>query len=168
MLRVATIFLAMLIDTGSGSNPGLAIQVAPVPMPSELTDSETRTIENEKSPKSRIEAVLKASDNRLLTAYELSRQNQHQEVARHLKVSTSLIVYADSYSRQVLASRKKDLDNCLKRIEQTIFRQLPRLEAISRELPYELHEANVERLAAVRRIRIRAIDDLLGGGEAIR
>lgn len=137
-------------------------------LPADLTEAEAASLRREKSPKSHVEAALKVSELRLGNSLLLSRQSQYQTATRQLIVATSLIVYADQYSRSLPPRKRNDLEQCLKRIEQTVFRQNKSLDAILRELPFEFRETGMPLIEQVRKIRLRAINDLLGGGEAIR
>jgi hypothetical protein len=100
-------------------------------------------------------------------ALSLARQNRSLEAREQLALFVSLIGYADRYTRALPPTRRKDRDHNLKRLEQAIFRQNNPLDALLAELPYELREESQPSVDAVRRIRLRAINDLLGGGRAI-
>jgi hypothetical protein len=45
---------------------------------------------------------------------------------------------------------------------------LPRFESIIRDLPLESREASAPYAERVKRVRLQAINDLLGGGSAIK
>jgi len=78
-----------------------------------------------------------------------------------------LIIYADTYARKSLAAKNKDRNKCLKQIEQMIFKQSRSLDSVTRALPLESREAAEPRIGEVKKIRLRAINDLLGGGQVI-
>jgi hypothetical protein len=143
-------------------------QPVPLPLPAELTEAEASALRRERSPKSHVEAALKASELRLGSALTLARQRQYQTATQQLVVLTSLIGYADQYSRSLPPRKRNDRDQCLKKIEQTIFRQNTRLESIVRELPFEFREESGPLIEQIRKIRLQAINDLLGGGAAIK
>lgn len=137
-------------------------------LPEELTEPEARSIRKETSPKGHVEATLKVSDSRLVSALSSSQQSQYQTASQHLTVYFSLIRYADQYSRALPAARRKDREFCLKKLEQAIFKQNPRLEAVTRELPFDYREASDRGIEEVKKIRLSAINDLLGGGRAFK
>ena len=157
-----------IIAVGSLVVPSLLRQGDGPPLPASLTDQESAAIRRERGMKSRVEVALKLAEARLGSGLPLTQQSQYQLATQQLIVYTALITVADQAARAVPAARLKDRDQSLKRIEQAIFRQNPRLEAIIRELPFDYREASTPLVEQVRKIRLQAINDLLGGGSAIR
>ena len=90
-----------------------------------------------------------------------------REAAEGLNAFLALIVYADTYTRKSLASKNKDRNHCLKRIEQAVFKQSRNLDSITRAMPLESREAAEAQIGEVKKIRLRAINDLLGQGQVI-
>jgi len=86
----------------------------------------------------------------------------------HVDVYAALIVYADSYTRNLPASRIKDRNNCLKKIEQAIFKQSRTVDAALRQFPVDYREGSEQKIDEVKKIRLRAVNDLLGDGRVIK
>jgi hypothetical protein len=139
----------------------------PGPLPGMLNEMEKQLILKERNPKPHVESALKVAEARIKTAFQLAQENQVQIAARELDAFLALIIYADNYARKSLASKNKDRNNCLKQIEQLIFKQSRSLESITRALPMESREAADSRIGEVKKIRLRAINDLLGSGQVI-
>jgi hypothetical protein len=87
--------------------------------------------------------------------------------AEDFRIYTALIVYADAYTRKLPISQKKDRNNCLKMIEQAVFKQTRTIDAVMREFPLAYREPAEEQVHQVKKIRRNAINDLLGGGNII-
>jgi hypothetical protein len=137
-------------------------------LPRELTETETQKILRENSAKPRIDATLKVSDTRLASALKFVEENQYKSAAQDVDVYAALIVYADAYTRKLPASQVKDRNNCLKKIEQAIFKQTRTVDALLRQFPVDYSEGAEVSIDQVKKIRLRAINDLLGDGRAIK
>jgi hypothetical protein len=137
-------------------------------LPRELTETETQKILKERSPKPHVDATLKVSDTRLASALKFVEENQYKSAAQDVDVYAALIVYADAYTRKLPASQIKDRNNCLKKIEQAIFKQTRTVDALLRQFPVDYREGAEVSIDQVKKIRLRAINDLLGDGRAIR
>jgi hypothetical protein len=137
-------------------------------LPHELTETETQNILKEKSPKPHIDATLKVSDMRLASAIKFVEENQYSSAAQDVDVYASLIVYADAYTRKLPDSQIKDRNNCLKKIEQSIFKQTRTVDSALRQFPVDYREVAEIKIDQVKKIRLRAINDLLGDGKAIK
>src|SRR5262249_12555247 len=70
-------------------------------LPRELTESETHKILRERSPKPHVDATLKISDARLLSALSLAEKNQYKSAVQEVDIYAALIVYADAYTRKL-------------------------------------------------------------------
>jgi len=162
--RLAGAILLLICTAGSGRAGG---QEPPLSWPTGLTEKEVATLQRATAPRAHVEAVLKISALRMDGALSLARQSRYLEAREQLSLFVSLIEYADHQTRALPPTRRKDRDHNLKRLEQAIFRQNTPLDALLAELPYELREESQPGVDAVRRIRLRAINDLLGGGRAI-
>ncbi len=136
-------------------------------LPEELSESETQTILKEGKPKPHVEATLKISDARIGNALKLTHESQFKAAAQDFDIYAALIKYADDYTRKLPPSQLKDRNHCLKRIEQAIFKQSRNLDAVMREMPYNYREETERTINEVKKIRTRAINDLLGGGSVI-
>ena len=136
-------------------------------LPGMLSEMEKQSILKERDPKPHVESALKIAEARVNTAFQLAQGNQSGAAAQDLGAFLALIVYADTYARKALASKNKDLNHCLKRIEQMVFKQSRNLESITRALPLESREAVESQIGEVKKIRLRAINDLLGRGQVI-
>ncbi len=136
-------------------------------LPERLSESERQMIERERDPKPHVETVLKIAEARIKNALDFAQGNQHGAVVRELDLFSALIAYADDYTRRLPKTRGKDRNHCLKRIEQTIFKQMRNLEGMMRELPFESRETVEPKIGEVKKIRLRAINDLLGAGQVI-
>jgi len=136
-------------------------------LPELLSETEKQTILKERNPKPHVEAALRVAEVRIKSASLLTQENQFQNATQDLGVFLTLVIYADTYTRRLPADKHKDRNHCLERIEQAIFRQTRNLEAASRALPLESREAVESQIGEVKKIRLRAINDLLGGGQVI-
>jgi hypothetical protein len=143
-------------------NPSL-----PGQLPGMLSEMEKQSILREQDPKPHVESALKVAEARVKNAFQLAQENQMTAAAQDLDAFLALIVYADTYTRTALASKNKDRNHCLKKIEQAVFKQSRNLESISRALPLDSREAVESQIEEVKKIRLRAINDLLGGGQVI-
>ncbi len=150
-----------------GQSPGKPNGQPNGQLPVMLSDMEKQLILKERDPKPHVESALKVAEARIKGAILLAQENQVQPAARELDAFLSLIIYADTYARKSLVSKNKDLHNCLKRIEQMIFKQSRSIDSITRALPIESREAADSRIGEVKKIRLRAINDLLGSGQVI-
>ena len=136
--------------------------------PRELTETETQKILREDGPRPRVDATLKVSDLRLASALKFVEESQYKSAAQDVDVYAALIVYADAYTRKLPASQIKDRNNCLKKIEQAIFKQTRTVDALLRQFPVDYREGAGPKIDQVKQIRLRAVNDLLGGGNMIK
>jgi hypothetical protein len=164
-----TIFISLLTFAPmiSMSASGQSRQVRDRPLPEELSESESQLILKEEKPKSRVDATLKVSNARIDSAYKLIQESQFQAAAQDVDVYTALIRYADEYTRKLPGSQIKDRNHCLKKIEQAIFKQMRTLDAVVLGISHDYREATERGVNEVKKIRLRAINDLLGGGNMI-
>jgi len=139
----------------------------PGQLPGMLSEMEKESILKEQDPKPHVESALKVAEARIKNAFQLAQENQIREAAQDLDAYLALIVYADTYARKALASKNKDRNNCLKKIEQAILKQSRNMESVTRALPLESREAFEPQIGKVKKIRLRAINDMLGGGQVI-
>jgi hypothetical protein len=137
-------------------------------LPRELTETETQKILREDSPRPRVDATLKISDLRLASALKFVEESQYKSAAQDVDVYAALIVYADAYTRKLPAPQIKDRNNCLKKIEQAIFKQTRALDTMLRQFPVDYREGVGPKIDQVKQIRLRAVNDLLGGGNMIK
>jgi hypothetical protein len=137
-------------------------------LPRELSETEAQKILSENAPKPRIDATLKFSDTRLASALKFAEESQYKSAAQDVDAYAALIVYADSYTRKLPASQIKDRNNCLKKIEQTIFKQSSTVEAVLRQFPVDYRDGVETKIDQVKKIRLRAINDLLGDGRMLK
>jgi hypothetical protein len=137
-------------------------------LPKQLSENEVQSIIKQTQPKSHVEATLKVSDARMLSAMKNVQSGQYQTAVEDVDVYASLIVYADEYTRKLPDAQSKDRNNCLKKLEQAIFKQSRNMDAVSRDLPFDYRESVTEKVGQVKKIRLRAVDDLLGGGKFIK
>jgi hypothetical protein len=162
--RLAGVALLLICAAASGRAGG---QESTLSWPTGLTDKEVATLQRASAPRAHVEAVLKISALRMEAALSLARQNRYPEAQEQLSLFISLVEYADRHTRALPPTRRKDRDHNLKRLEQAIFRQNNPLDTLLAELPYQLREESQPAVNTVRRIRLQAINDLLGGGRAI-
>jgi hypothetical protein len=137
-------------------------------LPRELTETETQRILGENSPRPRVDVTLKVSDLRLASALKFVEESQYKSAAQDVDVYAALIVYADAYTRKLPASQIKDRNNCLKKIEQAIFKQTRTIDAVLRQFPVDYREGVEPKIDEVKKIRLRAVNDLLGDGNIIK
>jgi hypothetical protein len=137
-------------------------------LPDNLTEAESRSILKEHGGKPHVEAALKVSEARLQNALKLAEAGQSEDALRDLNVHVALFGYADAYARQLPPTEQKERNKCLKEIEQAVFKQQRPFEAARRELPFNYREQTDELVETLKRIRLRALNDLLGGGTIIK
>ena len=137
-------------------------------LPRELTETETQKILGENSPRPHVDATIKISDTRLASALKFAEENQYKSAAQDVDVYAALIVYADAYTRKLPASQIKDRNTCLKKIEQAIFKQSRTIDAVLRQVPVDFREGVEPKIDQVKEIRLRAVNDLIGGGKVIK
>jgi hypothetical protein len=147
--------------------PQLGGQSLPDQLPEILNEAEKQSILKERNPKPHVESALKVAEARIKNAFLLAQDSQMRGAAQDMDAYLALIVYADAYARKTLASKNKDRNHCLKRIEQAVFKQSRNLDSITRALPLESREAAESQISEVKKIRLRAINDLLGQGQVI-
>jgi len=140
----------------------------PDAIPRELTETETQKILREDSPRPHVDATLKISDTRLASALKFAEESQYKSAAQDVDVYAALIVYADAYTRKLPSSQIKDRNTCLKKIEQAIFKQSRTVDALLRQFPVDYREGMEPKIDQVKQTRIRAVNDLLGGGKIIK
>ena len=140
----------------------------PDALPRELTETETQKILREDSPRPHVDATLKISDTRLASALKFAEESQYKSAAQDVDVYAALIVYADAYTRKLPSSQIKDRNTCLKKIEQAIFKQSRTVDALLRQFPVDYREGMEPKIDQVKQTRIRAVNDLLGGGKIIK
>ncbi len=173
MLWKPIIILALsLLLQGAGTpapqlkHPGQKSNDAPS-LPQELSEADTQLILRENNPKSRVDAAIRVSDGRIAAAVRLVGESQYKEAVGEMDLYASLLIYADAFVRKLPESQVKDRNACLKKIEQAIFKQNRPVDTVMRELPVDYRDALGEKIAEVRKIRIRAINDVLGGGRVM-
>lgn len=146
--------------------PAQPIQPEGQDLPEDLNESEIRSITKEQNPKSHVDATLKISRQRIDLAYQMIGAENFQAAALNLDTYSALIRYADDYTRQISGNKLKDRNACLKKIEQSIFKNTRTVDAIQRGLPFDYREKTATAVEEIKKIRLRAINDLLGGGKA--
>jgi hypothetical protein len=149
-------------------NVTLAQQQPGVRLPLELSEEEAQQVVKEGKPKSHVEAAFKLSFVKLHKALTFAKDSDYQQSAQTLDVYAELVTYADSYTRRNTSERSKERHQCLKAIEQSIFKQFMTLDSVVKELPSTYLDTTERVTATVKRIRLRAIDDLLGGGAFLK
>jgi hypothetical protein len=166
ILILSLSFTALDLQSPQLKMPG-ASQAGEIPR--ELTESETQKILRENGPKPRVDAALKISDLRLASALKFAEESQYKSAAQDVDAYAALIVYADAYTRKLPASQTKDRNYCLKKIEQAIFKQTRTVDAVLRQFPVDYREVMTPKIDELKKIRLRAVDDLLGnGGKVIK
>ncbi len=149
-------------------NVTLAQQQPGVRLPLELSEEEAHQIVKEGKPKSHVEAAFKLSVVKLTRALSFAKESQYRESAQNLDLYAELVSYADTYTRRNTSERSKDRHQCLKAIEQNIFKQFMTLDSVVKELPSTYLDTSERITTTVKKIRLRAIDDLLGGGAFLK
>ncbi len=158
---ISLLVLLLAFEVALAQQPG-------VRLPADLSEEESHQIAREGKPKSHVEAAFKVSVARLTQALEFARDSQYRESAQNLDLYAELVTYADSYARRTTSERSRDRHSCLKTVEQQIFKHNMTLDSVVRELPSNYRDTGVRVTSMVRRIRLRAIDDLLGGGSFLK
>lgn len=144
------------------------LQSESLKLPDKLTEVESRSILKERNGKPHVEAAIKVSEARLQSAAKLAEDGQAEEAVGGLNLNVALFNYSDAYARQLPPNEQKERNKCLKEIEQAIFKQQRLFEAARRDLPFNYREQTEELVETLKRLRLRALDDLLGGGTIIK
>jgi uncharacterized hydantoinase/oxoprolinase family protein len=161
------IFILIMAFALASNVAGQTKKVDDRALPDQLRETEVQNILKETNPKSHVEAALKVSDARLATALKSAQANQYKAAVEDVDVYASLIIYADGYTRKLPDAQVKDRNNCLKKIEQAIFKQTHNLNAVMREMPFDLREPVEGKINDLKKIRLRALNDAIGGGKII-
>ena len=77
------------------------------------------------------------------------------------------MTYGDGHARQ-LNLPAKERNKILKVLEQSIFKQQRNLEGARQQLSVEGREQTEKLVEAIKRIRLSAINDVLGNGNTIK
>ncbi|MDX2041842.1 MAG: hypothetical protein SF097_11355 [Acidobacteriota bacterium] len=136
-------------------------------LPRQLSENEVQSIIKQTNPRSHVETTLKVSDARLANAMKNIQANEFEIAVTDVDVYASLVIYANDYTRKLPDSQIKDRNHCLKKIEQAIFKQSRNLDTVNRDVPFLVREPIIEKINEVKKIRLRALDDVLGGGKFI-
>ncbi len=167
-MLLRTIFILPMAFTLAALAIGQAKVADDRALPKQLSENEVQQILKHNNPKSHVDAALKISDARLANALKETQSSQYRAAIEEVDVYASLIIYADDYARKLPENKIKDRNRCLKKIEQAIFKQSRNLEFINREIPFNYRESVEAKIIEVKKIRVKAIDDLLGGGKIIK
>ena len=170
MLWKPTLILLLGFVSSDPQTPRLKMpgERQPDALPRELSETETQQILRENKPKLRVDVTLKVSDTRLASALKFVEENQYKSAAQDVDVYAALIVYVDAYTRKLPPSQTKDRNDCLKKIEQAIFKQTRAVDAVLRQFPADYREGVEPKIDQVKKIRLRAVNDLLGDGRVIK
>lgn len=166
-MQYKTIFILLMVFAFASLAIGQARKADDRALPKQLSENEVQSILKQTEPKSHVEATLKISDGRMNNAIKNVQAGQYESAVEDVDVYASLIIYADDYTRKLPDSQSKDRTNCLKKIEQAIFKQSRNLDTVSRGIPFDYREPLVEKISQVKKIRLRALDDVIGGGKFI-
>lgn len=137
-------------------------------LPTVLSEAESRMILKEQGAKAHVEAALKLAELKLAEANKIVPAGNFELAVKTLELYAALIVYSDAYARRLPDSAHKERNKCLKAVEQFIFKQQRPVEALRRDLPFNYREETEGLVEALKRLRLRAIDDVLGGGKMIK
>ncbi len=135
-------------------------------LPAGLTDAETQLIRKDANPKGQVEAVVRVAEARLAQAFKQATDNSDAAL-KDLELYGALMTYGDSHARQ-LNLPVKERHKILKVLEQSIFKQQRNLEGTRQQLPVEVREQTEKLVEAIKRIRLGAINDVLGNGNTIK
>ena len=164
MLRNAVILICGLILA-----PVAAWAQSDVPkLPDSLTEPERRLVLKEQGTKGHVEAALKLAELKLVEANKIVEVGGYDLALKNLNLYAALVSYSDAYARRLPASEAKERNKSLKVLEQAIFKQQRPVEALRRDLPFNFREETDVLIETLKRIRLRAIDDVLGGGNMIK
>lgn len=166
-MQYKPIFISLMVFALAALAIGQAKKADDRALPKQLSENEVQSILKQTEPKSHVETTLKISDGRMNNAIKNVQAGQFESAVEDVDVYASLIIYADDYTRKLPDSQSKDRTNCLKKLEQAIFKQSRNLDTVSRGIPFDYREPLVEKIGQVKKIRLRALDDVIGGGKFI-
>ncbi len=135
-------------------------------LPTGLTDIESQLIRKDANPKGHVEAVVRVAEARLAQALKQATDNSDAAL-KDLELHGALMTYSDDHTRQ-LNLPVKERNKILKILEQSIFKQQRNLEGTRQQLPVEAREQTEALVTKLKRIRLRALDDVLGNGGIIK
>jgi len=164
-MQSKTISILLLVFTLGSLATGQSNRPSDRDLPRQLSETEVQSILKQTNPKSHVETTLKLSDARLANAMKNIQANEFETAIADVDVYASLVIYANDYTRKIPDSQIKDRNHCLKKLEQAIFKQSRNLETVNRDVPFLYREPVIEKINEVKKIRLRALDDVLGGGK---
>ncbi len=164
MLRKVVILISLLLLAPLAVRP----QSDAPKLPEALSEAESRAILKEQGVKSHVEAALKLAEAKLTEANKIAQAGGYELAVKNLNLFAALVVYGDAYARRLPANEYKERNKCLKVLEQFIFKQQRPVEIVRRDLPFNYREETDARIETLKRIRLRALDDVLGGGKMIK
>jgi uncharacterized hydantoinase/oxoprolinase family protein len=166
-MQSKTIFIALLVFGLVSLAIGQDKKPDDRALPKQLSENEVQSIIKQTNPKSHVETTLKISDVRLANAMKNIQANEFEIAIADVDLYASLVIYANDYTRKLPDSQVKDRNHCLKKIEQAIFKQIRNLDTVNRDVPLLARESVIGKINEVKKIRLRALDDVLGGGKFI-
>jgi hypothetical protein len=137
-------------------------------LPEGLSEAESRMVLKEQGAKDHVEAALKLAELKLAEANKIVQEGGYELAVKNFNLYVALVSYGDAYARRLPAAESKERSKCLKVIEQAIFKQQRPVEALRRDVPFNFREETNPLVETLKRIRLRAIDDMLGGGNMIK
>lgn len=164
MLRNVVILISMLLLAPVTVRP----QSDAPKLPEALSEAESRLILKEQGVKAHIVAALKLAEVKLAEANNIVQAGGYELAVKNLHLFAALVAYGDAYTRRLPATEHKERNKCLKLIEQFIFKQQRPVEIVRRDLPFNYREETNALVETLKRIRLRALDDVLGGGKMIK
>ncbi len=164
MLRNVIILSCLLLSAPAAVWP----QSDAPKLPAALSEAESRLILKEQSVKSHVGAALKLAEVKLTEANKIVQASGYDLAVKNLHLFAALVVYGDAYARRLPDSEYKERSKCLKVIEQFIFKHQRPVEIVRRDLPFNYREETEALIETLKRIRLRALDDVLGGGKMIK
>lgn len=137
-------------------------------LPAGVSEAESRMILKEQGAKGHVQAALKLAEAKLIEAHKIVRSGGYELAVKTLNLYAALVVYGDAYARRLPANETNERNKCLKVIEQAIFKQQRPFETTRLDLPFNYREETDPLVETLKRIRLRALDDVLGGGKMIK
>ncbi|HEY6328248.1 MAG TPA: hypothetical protein VI756_02850, partial [Blastocatellia bacterium] len=178
MGRITLSLLLLGLLAGGAARKGAAqvrelppppLPVDPTPIKDLLSDTERATVADARSYKKTVEAYLTISDSHLDAAVKAVDEGGTGSAERELDISTKSALEAcqiafDPKTPQANSGNRAALG---KRIEQRLYAQIRKLEAIQRRFPIERIGFADRALDFAKRMRDHALDETLALGEVL-
>lgn len=139
------------------------IPIDPTPISELLNANEKNLLGKAKDRKKQVETYLKISDAHLDIALAATKTGNTQLAERELDIYNKALAEA----ARLAFSHEKDRRKLTKKIEQQIYKQIPRLETIERLFPIERLPFAEAALTNSKQLRLESLNETFDSGEVL-